>query len=127
MLLALIASVAPAGAVAARPCADSCVKCVIDPSTEKCTITEKCLPVCKIRGQDGKMKNVYFHYTKECCTWTKHQECQPQTRCTTNNQCIPTGDKKWKTCKGQVKECYGWVWDGEMYFDRSCTTPINGG
>jgi len=129
LLLALIASVAPAGAVvpSVRPCADSCDPCVKDDTSETCTEKEKCVAVCRIRGQDGKMKTVYFHFTKECCTWTSHKWCQPQTRCTDNNQCEKTGNPGWKTCKGQVKECSGWIWDGEMYYDRSCSTPINGG
>jgi hypothetical protein len=120
LLLALVASVGPAGAVVPRPCVDSCDRCVIDEGSEDCTTTDRCSPICRIRV-GNRMQTVYFHFTRECCTYTRHQWCQPQVRCTTNNQCIPTGNPGWKDCKGTVKTCEGWVWDGNIYYDSKCS------
>ena len=115
LLLALIASVAPAGAVAKTiTCGDSCDKCVKE-AVPDCKTTERCSPICRVR-HEGKMTTVYFHFTRECCTWDKQQWCQPQSYCTTTTKCIPTGNAEVKPCKGQVKTCYGWVWDGKIHY-----------
>jgi hypothetical protein len=123
LLLALIASVAPAGAVASpRPCVDSCSICEIIESSEKCTTTPRCSPICRVRV-GNKMQTIYFHFDRECCTYNREQQCQHQVRCPVNGPCEPDGVTFPKPCKGQTKICGGWIWDGVMHAG-SCNGPI---
>lgn len=102
LLLAFVASVAPAAA--SEQCVKQCGPCQIDPTkvpVEK-TIT-RCSPICRVL-HDGKMQTVYIWYSMKCKTYLMAQPCTDP--CYNNGCSIKYVDTN---CKGTVTTCTPWT------------------
>jgi hypothetical protein len=104
VLLLALASVAPSGAVRYCPPA-SCTKCVTEGYDDAdCWLEHRCVALCRYNGV-----TYYGYFEREVCIYQKWQECTPQSLCTVNKQCIPTGPTEDNLCKGTIKKTGRWV------------------
>jgi hypothetical protein len=114
LLLAFVASVAPAGAQS--DCVTQC-SCEINPDQSTWTIDKPdytCVAICRILYQ-GKITTVYGCYKRTCTTKPIDNMCIPKTLCP-NNLC-EIGKTTWNPegCQGVVTTCTAWKQIGVSY------------
>ena len=110
LLLAFVASVAPAGA--SDSCPTQCLACEKDPTINPNPTYEtiyRCSPICRILWK-GQMTTVYIWYSQVCTITAIAQKCTPQTLCTSTGNC-ESGTPNWDPtyCKGPVRTCAAWT------------------
>jgi len=117
LLLAFIASIAPAAAQT-PDCVTQCSACQIntDQTTWKTQTVYRCSPICRIFYK-GKMTTVYGCYSQECTTKPVAQSCIPKKLCPNNIDC-EIGQQYWdsKLCNpNTVVSCGSWKQIGVSY------------
>jgi len=121
LLLAFVASVAPAGAQS--DCVTKCTACQVntDQSTWTKETVHRCSPICRILYQ-GQMTTVYGCYKMDCTTKLVEKYCTPQTGCSVTG--CDAGTPYWDPdmCKpNTVVSCSPWTQTGVSYGScKSC-------
>jgi hypothetical protein len=92
LLLAFVASVAPAGAQ--TNCVTQCTDCQVNPdqNTWQTKTVYWCSPICRIL-YNGQMTTVYGCYSQVCTTKPVAKLCTPQTPCGTTG--CTSGTQYW--------------------------------
>jgi hypothetical protein len=118
LLLAFVASIAPAAAQTQTPCVDQCGPCQVDPTQQPVvTTTVRCSPICRIL-YNGQMTTVYLWYYMTCTT---KKMAQPCTDPCINNGCGIIWDPTF--CKGTVSTCTPWTQFGGVRYGSCGQQP----
>jgi hypothetical protein len=116
LLLAFVASVAPAGAQTTN-CVTQCTACQVNPdqTTWKTETVPRCSPICRI-FYNGQMTTVYGCYSQVCTIKPVAKLCTPKTLCE-NNGC-ESGTPYWdpdQCIPNTVVSCGSWTQIGVSY------------